>query len=54
MLLPDDDEDPRTHDWDWLVELVALHGITVTADQLMRLPYRVEFGNKLQARLEAS
>jgi hypothetical protein len=52
-VLPDDDEDPEDHPWGWLAELIGRHGIAVDAESLKRVPYVVEFGQRLLRQLDA-
>jgi hypothetical protein len=49
-VLPDDD-DGEEHPWEWFAELVSAHGIDVSADELRRVPYVVEFSERLRARV---
>ena len=48
---PDDDDDPDDHPYAWLAELLAVHGIVVSPEELRPLPYAVELGPRLDARL---
>lgn len=48
---PDDDDDPDGHPYEWLAELLASHGVMASAEELRPLPYAVEFGPLLEARL---
>ena len=52
-VLPDDDESGDEHPYDWLAALCAERGLTVTADELRRVPYRVEFSDRVQQALAA-
>jgi hypothetical protein len=48
---PDDDDDPDDHPYRWLAQLLGSHGVAATAEELRPLPYAVEFGPRLEARL---
>ena len=50
-VLPDDDDTPDEHPWEWLAGLLHLHGVEATADQLRGLPYILVFSERLRARL---
>ena len=50
-VLPDDDESQDEHPWEWLAELVHVHGIEATAEELRHLPYNVVFSERLRARV---
>lgn len=52
-LLPDDDTD-GDHRWTRFVELLDTVAIRATADQLRRVPYDIELGPRLRARLPPS
>lgn len=53
-VLPDGDaEDLEQHPWALLAELIGRHGVTVDAEALKSIPYRVEFGERLQRRLDS-
>ena len=41
------------HPWEWLAELLHVHGIEATAEELRLLPYDVVFSERLRARLTA-
>jgi hypothetical protein len=51
VVIPDDDDDPDDHPYEWLAELLAEQGIEVSSDQLRVLPYRVEFTARLEDTL---
>jgi hypothetical protein len=38
-VLPDDDDTQDEHPWEWLAELLRVHGIEATAEELRLLPY---------------
>jgi hypothetical protein len=51
-VLPDDaEESQEEHPWEWLAELLRVHGVEATPDELRRLPYQVVFSDRLRARL---
>jgi hypothetical protein len=52
-LLPDDDDTQDEHPWEWLAELLRVHGIEATAEELRLLPYDVVFSERLGARVTA-
>jgi hypothetical protein len=53
-VLPDDAElTGEDHPWAWLASLIRNHGVAVTPEQLKTLPYVVEFGSRLAARLKS-
>ena len=53
VVLPDEDDRAEDHPYTWLAKLCVDRGINVTADELRRLPYDVEFSDRLQSRLAA-
>jgi hypothetical protein len=53
VVLPDDDDCPDDHPYEWLAGLLARHGVSASADELRALPYDVELSPRLQARLAA-
>lgn len=54
-VLPDDAEETgEEHDWEWLAELAGHCGIEITVDELRRLPYRVVYGERLDAKIAES
>jgi hypothetical protein len=53
-VLPDDDDTLDEHPWEWLAELLRLHGVEATAEELRFLPYYVEFSERLRARVVAN
>jgi hypothetical protein len=52
-VLPDDDDTRDEHPWEWLAELLHVHGVEATAEELRLLPYDVEFSERLRARVVA-
>jgi hypothetical protein len=56
-VLPDNDdtqdEHPDEHPWEWLADLLRVHGIEATAEELRLLPYDVVFSERLRARVMA-
>ena len=50
-VLPDDDDTGDEHPWEWLVELLRVHGVQATAAELRLLPYDVVFSERLRARV---
>jgi hypothetical protein len=52
-LLPDNDDTQDEHPWEWLAELLHVHGIEATAEELRLLPYDVVFSERLRARVMA-
>jgi hypothetical protein len=53
-VLPDDAEETgEDHPWEWLCELLRVHGIVASAAQLRVLPYDVEFSDRLRAQVAA-
>ena len=52
-VLPDDDDTQDEHPWEWLAELLRLHGVEVTAEELRLVPYDVEFSQRVRARVAA-
>lgn len=50
-VLPDDDESQDEHPWEWLAELLHVHGVEATAEELRHLPYDVVFSERLRARV---
>ena len=50
-VLPDDDDTHDEHPWEWLAELLHVHGIEATAEELRLLPYDVVFSQRLRARV---
>jgi hypothetical protein len=53
MVLPDNDDTQDEHPWEWLAELLRVHGIEATAEELRLLPYDVVFSERLRARVMA-
>ena len=52
-VLPDNDDTQDEHPWEWLAELLHVHGIEATAEELRLLPYDVVFSERLRARVMA-
>jgi hypothetical protein len=52
-VLPDNDDTQDEHPWEWLAELLHVHGIEATAEELRVLPYDVVFSERLRARVMA-
>ena len=52
-VLPDDGDTRDEHPWEWLAELLRLHGVEEAAEELRLLPYDVEFSPRLRARVAA-
>lgn len=53
VVLPDDDDVDEDHPYVWLAKLCVDRGIDVTAEELRRVPYDVEFSDRLQTRVAA-
>ncbi len=53
-VLPDDDDTQDEHPWEWLAELLHVHGVEVTPQELRLLPYDVVFSERLRARMAAN
>jgi hypothetical protein len=51
VVLPDDDDDPDDHPYDWLAGLLAEQSVTVSSDELRALPYAVDLSRRLEDRL---
>ncbi|WP_326600037.1 hypothetical protein [Streptomyces sp. NBC_01803] len=51
VVLPDDDDYPGDHPWEWLAELSQARGIAVSADDLRELPYEVVLSDRLRDAL---
>lgn len=51
VVMPDDDDDPDDHPYEWLAQRLAEQGLQVRSDQLRGLPYRVEFTPRLEEKL---
>ncbi|WP_052849455.1 hypothetical protein [Streptomyces avicenniae] len=51
VVLPDDDDYPGDHPWEWLAELSQARGIDVSADDLRDLPYEVLLSDRLRDAL---
>lgn len=55
VVLPHDAEPTgEEHHWDWLVELLATHGVVSTVEHLRSVPYDVRFGQRVLTRLRPS
>lgn len=52
VVLPDDDDDPDDHPYEWLAGLLAEQGVSVSPDELRGLPYTVELSRRLEDRLQ--
>ena len=48
-VLPDDDDTQDEHPWEWIAELLHVHGVEATAEELRLLPYDVVFSERLRA-----
>ena len=48
VVLPDEDDPPscEPHPWEWLATLAAKRGISVTAEQLKEVPYRIYLSDR--------
>jgi hypothetical protein len=51
VVLPDDDDDPDEHPYEWLCELLAAQGVDASVDELRAVPYVVELSRALEERL---
>lgn len=51
VVLPDDDDDPDDHPYEWLAGLLIGRGVHTSASELRVLPYEVELSQRLEARL---
>ena len=47
-VLPDDDDTQDEHPWERLSELLQVHGVEATAQELRLLPYDVVFSERLE------
>lgn len=54
VVLPDDDDDPDDHPYEWLAGLLAEQGIRASAAELRSLPYIVELSARLEEQLTRS
>jgi hypothetical protein len=52
-VLPDED-DGEDHPWEWLAVRLGELGVRVAAEELRRVPYTVEFSERLRARVPRS
>ena len=50
-VLPDDDDTQEEHPWEWLAELLRVHGVEATTEELRALPYHVVFSERLRTRV---
>jgi hypothetical protein len=48
---PEDEGSTELHPWEWLVEQLAVHGVESSVEELQSVDYRVEFSDRLVARL---
>jgi hypothetical protein len=53
VVLPDDDDDPDDHPYEWLAGLLAAQGVSASPEVLRTLPYTVELSSRLEDRLAA-
>jgi hypothetical protein len=51
VVLPDDDDHPDDHPYEWLSGLLAAQGVTASVDDLRSVPYVVELSERLEVRL---
>lgn len=51
VVLPDDDDHPDDHPYEWLAQLLAEQGVTASVEDLRALPYTVELSPRLEQRL---
>ncbi|MCW2495369.1 hypothetical protein [Jatrophihabitans sp.] len=51
LVTPEEEGGTELHPWEWLVEQLAVHGVTATVEELQQVDYRVEFSDRLVARL---
>ncbi len=48
VVLPDEDSlNPEPHPWEWLATLAAERGLSVTAEQLRELPYKIYLSDRV-------
>lgn len=48
VVLPDEDShNPEPHPWEWLAQLAAARGISVTPQQLRDVPYRMYLSDRV-------
>ena len=52
VVLPDDDDSQDEHPYEWLRELLRRQGVDVSVQVLRRAPYRIEFSDRLERRLQ--
>jgi hypothetical protein len=48
VLLPDDDQSPTEHPYEWLSELLWQQDVDVSVEQLRRASYRIELSDRLE------
>jgi hypothetical protein len=54
VVLPDDDDSEEDHPWEWLAELARERGLSVAAEHLRNLPYRVELTDRVLRLISAA
>ncbi len=54
VVLPDDDDAPDDHPYEWLAGRLSEHGIRASAAELRALPYTVELSPRLEQLLTRS
>lgn len=48
VVLPDEDDlNPEPHPWEWLATLAVERGISVTAEQLREVPYKIYLSDRV-------
>lgn len=52
-VLPDDDDTADDHPYEWLAGLLRAHGVDVSPAHLRRLPYVVEFSQRLRSGIKS-
>lgn len=50
-VLPDGDDPPDEHPWEWLAGLLRAHGVEASPEELRLLPYDVVFSQRLLTRI---
>jgi len=53
VLADDGGDGGEDHPWEWLVELLAVHGVETSPERLKQVAYTVILSERLLARLEA-